>query len=161
MNHGQAWVHSARDPEPNTSMHRMSAEWSVPYAKIVENDLGLIASTLVPVKDELDRQFASNIYSVVGAAADRVGNVVEAKKAGSFAESMLEMLEKIELGVDREGNVSMPQIHAGPDAYEKIVKEIDNVPQDISDRIEKLKEKKIQEALEREEKRKNKFKRDT
>ncbi|WEK01291.1 MAG: hypothetical protein P0Y59_06290 [Candidatus Sphingomonas phytovorans] len=159
MNHGANWVHSARDAEPDTTMHSISAEWTIPFAGIAENDLNLIAQTILPVNEEMERQFAQNIYGVMGAAAEKVGNVVDAKEAGSFALSMLEMFRKIEFGVDRDGNVSMPQIHVGPGMYERIVSEMQDVPPELSAEIERVKAEKIQLALDREVERKAKFKR--
>lgn len=157
MNHGRNWVHSARDPEPDVTMHKISAEYSIPFKDIVENDLGLIARTILPLNEEMQRQFAQNMYGVVGAAAEKVGNVVDARSAGSFAQSMLEMFKKIELGVDRDGNVSLPQIHLAPETFERVSREMRDVPPEIEAEIEQIKAEKIQAALSREAERKAKF----
>jgi hypothetical protein len=157
MNHGSNWVHSARAPEPEVTMHKISAEYSIPYKDIVENDLGLIARTILPLSQEMEKQFAHNMYGVVGAAAEKVGNVVDARAAGSFAQSMLEMFKKIEFGVDRDGNVSFPQIHVGTETFERISKEMQNVPPEIEAEIQQIKAEKIQAALNREIERKAKF----
>ena len=159
MNHGSNWVHSARNPEPDTSMHTLSSEWTIPFKDIAENDLGLIGRTILPVSEEMDKQFAQSMYGVVGAAAQKVGNFVDAKTAGSFGASMLEMFRKLELGVDRDGNVSMPQMHVGPDLYVRLPEEMSKVPPDINAEIKRVKAEKIQDALDREAKRKAKFKR--
>ena len=159
MNHGSNWVHSARNPEPDTSMHTLSSEWTIPFKDIAENDLGLISRIILPVSEEMDKQFAQNMYGVVGAAAQKIGNVVDAKTAGSFGASMLEMFRKLELGVDRDGNVSMPQMHVGPDLYARLPEEMSKVPPEINAEIERVKAEKIQDALNREVERKAKFKR--
>lgn len=159
MNHGGDWVHSASEAEPGTTMHQISAEWLIPFKDIADNDLTLIARTIRPISEDMQKQFAQNMYAVVGAAAEKVGNVVDAKAAGSFAQSMLELFSKIELGVDRDGNISMPQIHVRPETYERIVAEMQAVPAEIEAQIEKVKALKIQEALEKEAARKAKFKR--
>jgi hypothetical protein len=157
MSHGRNWVHSARDPEPDITMHKISAEYTIPFKDIADNDLSLIERTILPINEEMEKQFAQNMYGVVGAAAERVGNVVDARAAGSFAQSMLEMFQKIEFGVDRDGNVSLPQIHVGTDTFERISKEMKNVPPEIEAEIEQLKAEKIQAALDREVERKAKF----
>jgi hypothetical protein len=159
INHGSNWVHSARNPEPDTTMHTLSSEWTIPFKDIAENDLGLIGRTILPVSEEMDKQFAQNMYGVVGAAAQKVGNVVDAKAAGSFGASMLEMFRKLELGVDRDGNVSMPQMHVGPDLYARLPEEMSKVSREINAEIERVKAEKIQDALDREAERKAKFKR--
>jgi hypothetical protein len=159
MNHGGTWVHAASDPEPDTSMHTISAEYSIPFKDIADNDLSLIARSILPLNEEMEKQFALNMYGMIGAAAEKVGNVVDAKSTGSIAASMLEILRKIELGVDRDGTVSMPQLHVGPEMAERIKKELKDVPPEIEAEIERVKAQKIQEALDREAERKAKFKR--
>jgi hypothetical protein len=158
MNHGGTWVHAAREPEPDTLMHTMSTEWMIPFKDIAENDLTLIARTILPINQEMEKQFAHNMYGLVSATAEKVGNVVDAKAIGSFAKSMLEMFRKIELGVDRNGAISMPQIHVGPEMAERIAKELQSVPPELEAEIEQVKAEKVQQAFEREAKRKAKFK---
>jgi len=157
LNHGGKWTHSARDDDPETTMHVITAEMSIPFKDIADNDLNLIARTLQPISEEMQRQFSQNMYGVVGAAAEKVGNVVNAQETGSFAESMLEMFRKIELGVDRDGNISMPQLHVSPETYKKIAAEMNSTPPDVQAEIEKVKAAKIEEAFEREAERKAKF----
>jgi len=159
MNHGGSWIHAAQDPESDTTMHTISVESLIPFKDIAENDLGLIARTILPLNEEMEKQFAQSMYGVIGAAAEKVGNVVDAKAAGSFANSMLEMFRKIEIGVDREGNISMPQLHVGPAMAEKIANELQDVPPEIEAEIEQVRAEKVQSALDREAERKAKFKR--
>lgn len=156
-NHGKNWALLARDPEPDVTMHQVSVEYTIPFKEIAENDLGLITRTILLLNEEMGRQFEHNMYSAISAAAEKVGNVVDARDAGSFAQSMLEMFKKIELGVDRNGNVSMPQIHLGPEAFERMTKEMQNVPPEVEAEFEQIKAEKIQAALSRESERKAKF----
>ena len=72
---------------------------------------------------------------------------------------MLEMFRKIEIDVDRDGNVSMPQIHVGSDMYERVTTEMQNVPTELAAEFEQVKAEKIRLAHEREVARKAKFKR--
>lgn len=158
MNHGRNWVHSAREKAPDMKMHQISSEWVIPFKDVADNDLTLIARTIQPLTKDMQKQFAQNMYSAVGAAAEKAGNVVNAKATDSFAQSMLEMISKIELGVDRDGNISMPQLHMGPETYERIVAELPFVPPEIGAEIERIKSLKIEAALEKEADRKAKFK---
>ena len=158
LNHGGSWVHAAREPEPDTTMHTLSAEWSIPFKDIAENDLSVIGRTILPINKEMEKQFAQNMYNMVGAAAEKVGNVVSAKEEGSFLQSLLEMLRKIELGLDRDGAINMPQIHVGPEMAARITRELENVPPEIEAEIERVKGEKVQAALVREAERKAKFK---
>lgn len=158
MNHGVRWVHAARGPDDeHSTMHTLSAEWVIPFKDIADNDLSLIGRTILPIKEEMERQFSQNMYRTVGAVAEKVGNVVDAKAVGSFAQSMLEMFSKIEFGVDRDGNVSLPQLHVGPGTFERIKTEMQNIPPELDADIERMKALKIEEALAREVVRKAKF----
>ncbi|HEU0099024.1 MAG TPA: hypothetical protein VFQ67_09640 [Allosphingosinicella sp.] len=157
MNHGRNWVHAARDPEPDTSMHSITAEWLIPFREIADNDLSLIGRSILPMSEEMSRQFAQNMYRVVGEAAEQVGNVVSAENAGSVSQSLIEMMSKIELGVDRDGNVSMPQIHAGTEAHAKLVAELENMAPEVAAELERLRLEKTREALDREAERRAKF----
>lgn len=159
MNHGGSWVHTARDQEPDTTMHTISAEWMIPFKDVADNDLSLIARTILPLNEEMEKQFALNIYGVVGAAAEKVGNVVDAKAEGSLAQSMLEMFRRIEIGVDRDGNISMPQLHVGPEMADRLAKELQSIPPEMEAEIELLKAAKVEAALAREADRKAKFRR--
>jgi hypothetical protein len=158
MNHGGSWIRAARDPEPDTSMHTISAEWTIPFKGIAENDLSLIGRTILPINEEMEKQFAQNMYGVVGAAAEKIGNVVSTQAAGSFGHAILDMLRKIELSVDRDGNVNMPQMHVGPEFYARLPEEISKVPPAIEAEIERVKAEKVQAAFDREADRKAKFK---
>lgn len=158
MTHGQSMAPLLRENAGDVSMHRISAEWHIPFKDLVENDLSLIGRSLVPVNEDMARQFAQNFYGVVGAAAEQVGNVVDAQAAGSVAASMVEMMSKIELGVDRDGNVVMPQIHAGSEAFEKLVDATENMDSELAAAFERLKHEKSQQALDREASRRAKFK---
>lgn len=158
MNHGAGWIHSAREEDPDTTMHHISAEWVIPFKDLADNDLGLIARSILPISEGMQRQFAENMYGVVGAAAEKVGNVVDARAAGSFPQSMLEMMKKIELGVDRDGNVSMPQTHVSAETFERMKSEFENVSPELEAEFERVKAEKVQAALHKEAERKARFK---
>lgn len=159
MNHGRNWVHSARDPEPDTSMQSITAEWLIPFREIADNDLSLIGGSIRQMSEEMSRQFAQNMYRMLGEVCERVGNVVSAENAGSVSQSLIEMMSKIEFGVDRDGNVSMPQIHAGEEAHAKLVAELGNMTPEVAAELERLRLEKTREALEREAERRAKFRR--
>jgi hypothetical protein len=156
--HGANWVRSAREDDEGPKMQTLSTEWSIPHQSIVDNDLSLITSSLQNAAESLSAQFSRSIYSVVGAAAERVGNVVSNKETGSTAQSFLEMLKKIEFGVDREGNVSLPQMHVGPDMAEKLINELKSQPPEFSEEVERVKAERSELALQKEAERKAKFK---
>jgi hypothetical protein len=157
-NHGTNWIRSAREDDDGPQMQALSTEWSISFQSIVDNDLSLIETGLRNAVDSLSAQFARSIYSVVGAAAERVGNVVSDKETGSTARSFLEMLKKIEFGVDREGNVSLPAMHVGPEMAEKLMNELKSQPPEFSEEVERVKAERSELAIQKEAERKAKFK---
>jgi hypothetical protein len=106
----------------------------------------------------MDRQFAQMMYGAVGKAAESAGNVVDAKQKASFAEAFVGSLEKIEFGVDRHGNVTLPELHVGPDIHEKVVAELTAQPPEYRQRLDKLIAQKSEQAMAREAARKARFK---
>jgi hypothetical protein len=68
------------------------------------------------------------------------------------------MLKKVEFGVDREGNVCLPEMHVAPDMAEKIVNELKSQPPEYSAEVERLKAERSEQALQKEAERKAKFK---
>jgi hypothetical protein len=155
--HGANWVRAGRD-DAGPAMQTLSTEWSIPFKALADNDLTLIEAGLHQTVEALSAQFAHSIYSVVGAAAEKVGNVVSNKDTGSNAQSFLEMLKKIEFGVDRDGNVSLPQMHVGPDMGEKLLEELKAQPPEFSEEVERVKAERTKLALQKEAERKAKFK---
>jgi len=139
-------------------MQTISAEWLIPNKDIAENDLSVIERCVMPVSESMQRQFAENMYNFVGAAAESVGNVVDAREQGSIAQGLMAMWRKIEFGVDRDGTVSMPQMHVGPQMYERILTDLHEQPPEFSIEVEEIKAEKIKAALAREAERKAKFK---
>lgn len=156
--HGANWVCAGRGKDNEPAMQTLSTEWAVPFKALADNDLTWIEAGLHKTVEALSAQFAHSIYSVVGAAAEKVGNVVSNKETGSNAQSFLEMLKKIEFGVDRDGNVSLPQIHVGPDMGEKLLEELKAQPPEFSEEVERVKAERTELALQKEAERKAKFK---
>ena len=158
MSHGETWVHSARTTDTDAQLHRISSEWTIPFKEIADNDLGLIRRCILPVSEDMQKQFAQNVYGMVGASATKVGNVVDAAESGSIAQSFVEMMSKIELGVGRDGTVSMPQLHLHPSMFDKVKAAMDSISPELEAELERIKAVKTQEAYAREDTRKAKFK---
>lgn len=102
-------------------------------------------------------EFMKMMYQTVHEATERTGNVVDAKQHDSPAEAFMEMLRKIEFGVDRDGAVSQPQIHLAPELYEKFVKDIDTQGLEFREKVKELTAAKRAAARKREAKRKARF----
>jgi len=135
--------------------HGFTAETS--NESIRQNDLEAISRLVDTVAVEMGRQFTQMFYRTTSDACDSVGNVVDAQASGSLAEAFLEVLEKIEFMADRNGKVSMPELHVGSDVGSRLLALKDNAPPGFNEKVEALQARKIQEAKAREVERKAKF----
>ena len=155
--HGGQWTHPAAPDVLPGDMKAHSAQTTVSFDKLVNHDLGVIDEVLRQLSENMERQFLQMMYSTVSAAAESVGNSVDAKAAGSIYEAFAQMLEKVEFSSDRFGNVTPPTIHAGPETVHAMLKSAADAPPEFHQRIEAINVRKTAEAVEREVKRKARF----
>lgn len=155
--HGGQWANPAAPDALPADMKVHSAQTEVSFEKLVNHDLAVIDQVLGQLVESMEAQFARLMYSTVSAAADSVGNTVDAKAAGSPHEAFAQMLEKIEFSADKFGNVSLPTIHAGPEFLQALQKTASDVSPELNQRIEAIKARKTEEALQRETQRKARF----
>jgi hypothetical protein len=155
--HGGPWSNPGNDKAHGGQMQTHSAVLETRFDEIVNNDLAVIERSFSHVSEGIHRQFAQMLYSTVGEACKQSGNVIDAKAESSLEAAFMAMLEKIELGIDKDGTVSMPEIHVSPAVGERMMAALENTPQEYKDRVEALKARKIAEAQAREAERKAKF----
>lgn len=155
--HGGYWAHPAAPNVLPGDMREHSTETAVSFEKIVNHDLTVIDQVFRELSDGMERQFAEVMYSTMSAAAESVGNVVDAKAVGMPHEAFAEMLEKIQFSADKYGNVSLPTIHLGEETHQSLQKSFADAPPEFHERLESIKARKIAEAKEREVQRKARF----
>lgn len=154
--HGRSWQsHQSYDPDQVSELEQYQHQMNVEFDDVMLRRLELIENTLSKLSNEMAETFVRGLYATVSDVCDKYGNVVSAGKEP--AKAFIEMLEKIEFGVDRDGNVSMPQIHAGTAAIESFRRDATMNSIEFENEVAKIKELKSVEALERESARKAKF----
>lgn len=154
--HGEKWTSRANPYAHDSGFQAHSVEWVTPFQELVDGDLSLIPRFVAHMSKEFERSLMEMMYTTVDKACEASGNIVDAKELGSLSAGFLEMMRKIEFGVDRDGNVSMPEIHS-PNP-EKLVHELEAQPPEYHAEVQRVKDEKIQAALTREQERKRKFK---
>lgn len=154
--HGSTWKHPALPEAMDGSMETHTAEFSLPFQRIVDGDLSLVRESIEEVALQMRRQFLASLYGLINETCERSGNTVSAREVGGVAEAFERMLQKIEFGVDSEGNVSLPQLHV-PDV-EPLKAAMEAQPTEYHARIDALIAAKSQAALAAEAARKAKFK---
>lgn len=155
--HGGAWSSPGNPNSSGGEMQTHSAILETPFDDIVNNDLSALPRSFQRLAEAMHQQFAQMLYSTVGAACDENGNTVNAQAEGSLPEAFLAMIEKIELGVNKDGTVSMPEVHADPQTAARMMAALEAAPQEFVDRFEAVKARKIAEALAGEVARKARF----
>lgn len=155
--HGGQWAHPAAPDVLPGDMKSHSAQTEVSFDSIVKHDLSVIDRVFRQLAESMEKQFTQMMYSTVSAAAESVGNTVDAKAAGSPHEAIAQMLEKIQFSADKFGNVDLPTIHVGPEAFQRLQRSAADAPPEFHQRVEAIKARKIAEALEHEVQRKARF----
>ena len=156
--HGERWMAWQKDDEDKThEFQKHSHEESITFQDIIDHKISILAEYIHAMAEGVFSQFMTTLYQTLHEATERTGNVVDAKKHGSQAEAFLEMLRKIEFGVDRYGAVSRPQIHLSPEMADKLMKDLEAQGVEFRQKVEELTAAKEAAALEREEKRKAGF----
>jgi hypothetical protein len=159
FSHGGAWTHRANPEAMDGKVQTLSSGWEIRFDDLIRGDLSLIRRKLDSVSQDMQRQFMEMLYATISASTEATGNVVDAKAEGSIAASFLEMLKRIELTVDRNGEVKMPEVHVAPALGRKMIAELEAQPPEFIEHVERVKAEKIASAFEREKERKAHFKR--
>lgn len=157
FHHGERWSHPADPDVADSETRTHSVEYVTKFEDIVNHNLGLLDQSLRAIGESMHRQFTAMVFSTVADSCDATGNVVSAKEAGSVTAAFVAMLEKMEFHADKDGNVSLPQIHAGADAHRNLTEALNSAPPEVRSEIEALTQLKTERAIERERERKEKF----
>lgn len=150
FNHGTHWQsHNSSDPDEVSTMQNVSNEIALEKSDIINYRIEALYELVDGLSESMSSAFMREMYSTVGRVSDANGQSVNAI-GRSPVEGFIEMLEKIEFGVNRSGEPVTPDLHMHPDAFKAFKNDPKLNDPDIKARIELLTEKKKNEALERE-----------
>lgn len=159
--HGGQIIHPADNEGDPAEMQEHSAISELKFEDIIEQNVGSWAKGLIELSEKMHKSFMGMFFKSINDSTARTGNVVDAREAGSFPQALLEMMQKIELAVERDGEVSMPTIMVPPGVAEKQIAELEAQPPEFKEEFDRVKQQKIEDALRREAERKARFKRGT
>lgn len=157
IRHGGDWRHPGLPNAVEGGLQQHSSMVEIRFEDLAKHDLGVIERVVQQLSNDMEQQFLGMMFATVGTACEQTGNTVDAASAGSTEEAFAQMLEKIEFSADKKGNVSLPEIHTGPEAFARLSEALGNAPQSFHQRIEEIKARKIADAIKREEERKARF----
>ena len=157
LRHSGTHSHPGVPEAYQSGLQTHSSRTTITFEELINNDLSAIARCIAGVRDDMERQFAQMMYRSISSASEQSGNVVDAQKEGSLPAAFARMLEKIEFSVDKDGNVTLPQIHVGPDTFDSFQKAISEASPEYHNEIAEIMKRKRADALEREADRKARF----
>jgi len=154
--HGRTWQsHQSHDPDGISELTTHKHQISVKFEDVILGRIAVVPNTLNELFQAMHESFVRNLYKTVSDACDQSGNVVNARDG--IAKAFIDMLEKVEFSVGRDGSVSLPQIHVGPGGIESIKSNAELNSPEFQALSEEIIKRKSAEALDRESKRKAKF----
>lgn len=154
LHHGRSWGETiAEVSEASGSLKEKSAETTIKFDSLLHNDLKVLVEFLDHISQAMSTALVRDMYATVSEAAEDVGNVVSQREAGSFAKAFLEMLKKIEFGVDAQGQVTLPSMHVPPEAGQRMLDELHAQGPEFQAEVQRIKREKSEAALKRERER--------
>lgn len=157
--HGRSFVYQQTDLTSHEGgFEQRSAGGELELESIITGDLQALPNFMEILATNFTRQMTQLLLQRAGEAAESVGNTVDAKQHRSIADAYLEMFRKVEFGVDKEGNVSRPELVLHPDTARRLQEELSKQGPEFRQAIQMLTDQKVADALRRERERLSKFK---
>ena len=159
FSHGHSWEAPANElGDKKGTLQQHGTETEIRLADITEGRAHVIFDAINQVTQDMHDQMERMMFETMIEATDRTGQVVHA--AGRpMPEAMYEMLEKMELPLGKDGELSMPSMFVHPSQSPKIMAELDKAGSEFEQRFELLKEKKKEAARIKEQERLARFER--
>lgn len=157
LRHGRHWNTTPHTSGEDSTFQTISSEFKLKLTDVANNNIRLLRAALSETAKEMHKAFAENIYKVVGAAAESVGNSVSAKDHASLTDVIYAAMEKIEFTADRFGNVTPPTMHVSPETGRMLQEIQSKADPEATARFEALVAAKTQAAINSELARKAKF----
>lgn len=137
--------------EEETEFKEISASHKLPSEMILYSSIDEILNAFVPVAQEMASSQSKMLFDTIHEVTQKTGNVVDATGAKLSHDKLLEVLEKIQIDFDANGNPKMPTMAIHP-SMEQRINELNNDPaaKEYERRQKELIEKKRIEWRERE-----------
>jgi membrane protease subunit (stomatin/prohibitin family) len=157
FSHGTGWrTHSGdENAKELSSMEKHSTEYSIKYQEIINHNIDMISATVNHIVKNMNDQLMSTMYTKLSQSTEKSGNIVSVTEVGSNKKAFIKMLQKIEFGVDENGNASLPQLHIAPD--NPMINELNNPDAEFETEVQKVINEKSAAALLREQERLAKY----
>ena len=122
LHHGNSFS-STEDNESKLTKHAVNIEFE--YSNIRLYKIEQFYVFITDFIEQISSQMKKTLYKTLSNTCEKTGNTIDAKeKKLSNPEAFLEMIKKVEFGVDKNGKVLIPNIHLHPDQATKFMDDI-------------------------------------
>ena len=155
--HGKRWDHPSSPHISPGEVKQHSAYLEAKFEDLVKHDLSILPAALRDTAAAFQVQFMEMFVSTMNAACEESGNIVDAKAAGGAGPAFLQTLEKIEMSVDAQGRLRLPQILPGADAARQLQDLLNNASPEFKDQVDAILKRKAAAAVAKERERRLRF----
>lgn len=158
LHHGMFFqAHHSSDPGDVTSIEEHSAFLTIEVERIANGDIAIYPQKINELIKALHEQFSKSFYEMINESCDKNGNTIKGSDK-PFPEQVLEMLSRIEFGVNKDGKPTKPSIVVGEAMGKRTIDELEAAGEEFRARFDAVVAAKEEEALLRESQRKSRFK---
>lgn len=156
LHHGNSFS-SIEDNGSELKKHTVEIEFE--YSDIRLYHIKQFYIFLHNIIEQMSSQLTKTLYQTLNDTCDKTGNIIDAtQEKMTNSEAFLEMLKKVEFGIDKYGNILLPEIHLHPSQAKKFMNEIATQGEEYSNLVEEIKKEKSEQAIKKENERLLKFK---
>ncbi len=157
--HGRGWSYPTASGESVQSEFQLcSVPTAIAIPDIIAADLEAIPRYIEEAACKFQAETLTRLSARVESVTQQTGNVVTWGKGRSAADAFLELIQKVDFGVDENGKVTLPEfMNTDPKFFAELT-EYQAAHPEFTQKVDEIKTKKAQEALQREAARKARFK---
>ena len=148
--------HTVDGDRKETPFNEIQSKFTVPNEKIINEGPKALVSVANEVSGDIQKQLGRNIITKLEEITKETGNIVDAKGAKLSPDYILQVLEKMQIDFDDDGNPCMPTMFVGQELAKKIQERLPEWETDIEHKrkFDELMKKKKEEWNDRESNRK-------
>lgn len=161
MYHGMHWSFQQQDDTGFTTqtgeLKKQQTTVHLEAQRIRDHDISLLPEFVQRTVEDMEKQLHQRLFSMIDEVTEKSGNVTAVPQGGSIAKAALDALEKVQLSLDSNGDVSLPSLYLNPASLERMSKEIAANPSAHAEATRQILEKKKEDAFAREQERLSRY----
>jgi len=118
--HGGGFRYENKEKELHSPLREISTDIVYKYDEIRNFELELFCNKLYDMVNDRIGKLQRLMYEEIKGATELTGNIVDARGSKFNPEILLQMLEKVEIRFDDNGEPILPQLHVAPETFNQI-----------------------------------------